>query len=66
MAEKLLRLLKPSGNLQESINLQEKKVSLGIPSNSYYGHQQEIKTALVEAERKKAQAIEWQRRRFIC
>ena len=64
---KLLRLLKPSSSIQESISLQEKNVSVGIPSNSYHDHHKEIKTALVEAERKKAEALmELQRRKFIC
>ena len=61
---KLLRLLKPNSGLQESISLQGDNVS--ITTNSYHDYQKEIKTAMLEAERKKAEALmEWQKRRFI-
>ena len=64
LAGKLLRLLKSSG-LQESIRLQEENVAFGIPNDSYYAYK-EVKTALLEAERKKAEALmERQRRSHI-
>jgi len=63
---RLLRLLKVNGGLQESISLQENDVSVGILDNNHYDHQKDVKAALLEAERKKADAIEWQTRKFIC
>jgi len=60
------RLLKTSRGFQESVGLQERDAHVGVPRNSYYGYQKEIKTALLEAERKKAEAIAWQRRHIIC
>jgi hypothetical protein len=63
---RLLRLLKANGDLQESITLQENDVSVGILDNNYHVNQKDVKAALLEAERKKANAIETQRRRFIC
>ena len=66
MAGRLLRLLKVNGGLQESISFWENDVSVGIRDNGYYDHQKDVKTALLETERKKAEAMEWQRRKFIC
>lgn len=66
LAGRLLRLLKVNGGLQESISLQENDVSVSILDNSYYDHQKDVKITLLEAERKKAEAIEFHRRKFIC
>ena len=67
LAGKLFRrLLRASSGFQESVSLQERDAHVGVPRNSYYDYQKEIKTALLEAERKKAEAIEWQRRNIIC
>jgi len=67
LAGKLLRLLKLEGGLQESISLQGDNGSATI--NTYLGYQKEIETAMLEAERKKAEALmkweRWQRRHFI-
>jgi hypothetical protein len=63
---RLFRLLKVNGGVQESISLKENDVSVGILDNNYYVNQKDVEAALLETERKKADAIEWQRRRFIC
>jgi hypothetical protein len=63
---RLFRLLKVNGGVQESISLQENDVSVGILDNNYYDHQEDVEASLLEAERKQADAIEWQRRKFIC
>jgi len=66
LAGKLFRrLLRASSGFQESVSLQERDAHVGVPRNSYYSYQEEIKTAL-EAERKKAEALLRQRRLFIC
>ena len=65
-AGRLLRLLKVNGSLQESISLQKDDVNVGILDNSHYDHQKSAKIALLEAERKKAEALAFQRRKFIC
>lgn len=59
------RLLAASTEFQESISLQERDVHVGVLRDIYYDHQKEIKTALLEAEREKAKAIETQRRHVI-
>jgi len=59
------RLLAASTEFQESISLQERDIHVGVLRNIYYDHQKEIKTALLEAERKKAKAIETQRRHIV-
>lgn len=61
----LRRLLGVSTEFQESISLQNRDIHVGVPRNTYYNQQMEIKTALLEAERKKAKAIETQRRHVI-
>lgn len=66
MTGRLLRLLKVNGNLQESISLHENDANVGILDNDRYVNQKDVNAALLEAERKKAIAIERQRRRFIC
>ena len=62
----LLRLFKLGKSFQESVSLQERDAHVGITRDIYYDHQREIRTALLEAERKKAEAVEWQRRKIIC
>jgi len=66
LAGRLLRLLKVNGGLQESISLQKNDVSVSILDNSHYDHQKDAKITLLEAERKKAEALELHRRKFIC
>jgi hypothetical protein len=37
------------------------------PTDSYHSHPKELKAALLEAERRKAEALmKWQKRPFIC
>jgi hypothetical protein len=62
---RLLRLLKVNGDLQESVSLKENDANAGILDNDYV-NQKDVNAALLEAEHKKANAIERQRRRFIC
>lgn len=66
LAGKLFRLLKArSAELQETTSLQEN--SVGVSGNIHYDSQKEVQIALVEAERKKAEALmEMQKRRLIC
>jgi hypothetical protein len=41
--------------------------NVGFTSSNYYSYGKEIETALLEAERKKAEALmEWQKHRLIC
>ncbi len=63
---KLFRLLKArSVELHETTSFQEN--SVGVSGNIYYNSQREVQIALVEAERKKAEALmEMQKRRLIC
>lgn len=65
LAAKLLRLFRAGGGFQEPLRLQEENVSVGVPRNHDY--HKEVENALLEAERKKAEALmEWQKRPFIC
>lgn len=66
LKEKMLKALRMSRGFEEFQNCQEEIVHVGIPANNYYNYRKEIETALLEAEHKKAKAMEWQRRRFIC
>ena len=62
---KVLRLFGTNRGFEEPSSDQE-ETRVGIPATNYYNHKG-IKSALLEAERKKAEALmEWQRRRFIC
>ncbi|MFQ6065088.1 MAG: hypothetical protein ACE5L6_06400 [Candidatus Bathyarchaeia archaeon] len=65
LAGKLLRLLKLGGSLQDSIGLHKRNACVVVSENSHYD-QKGIETALLDAERKKAEAMEWQRRKIIC
>jgi len=60
------RLFKASAGFLESVSLQERDAHVGVPGNRNYDYQKENKTALLEAEREKAEAIAWQRRHIIC
>ncbi|UCE29223.1 MAG: hypothetical protein JSV85_00325 [Candidatus Bathyarchaeota archaeon] len=62
----LLRLLGMNRGFEESFSVQEKISNAGFPANSYLSYGKESENALLEAERKRAKAQEWQRRRFIC
>lgn len=60
---RIVRLLGTSQSLGESPSYQE---ITDVPIN-YQNYQTEIRTALLEAEQRKAKAlIDWQRRRLIC
>jgi hypothetical protein len=51
-------------SFQEAIRLQGRDAHIGsdVPRDSYYNYQKEIRTALLEVERLKAQAIMLQQR----
>lgn len=66
LISKALRLLGMNRGFEEFSSDQEQTVHAGISGNNYYKYRREMETALLEAERKKAEAIEWQRRHFIC
>ena len=67
LTAKVLRLLRTNRGFEEPSSDQEEIVHVGIPANNYCNCRKEIETALLEAERKKAEALmEWQKRRFIC
>jgi hypothetical protein len=63
---KMLKVLRISRGFEETQDYQEKIVHVPIPTDTYYRYQKEIEATLLEAEQKKAQAMELQRRRFIC
>jgi len=66
LAERVLRLLGMSRSPEESPTYQE-ITHVPIPTDNYYGSPKEFKTALLEAEHRKAEAImELEKRRFIC
>lgn len=66
LTERVLRLLGMSISLEEPSTYQE-ITPVPIPTDNYYGSPKEFKTALLEAERRKAEAImELEKRRFIC
>ena len=61
-----LRSLIKSMGFKKSASGQEETVNASISGGDHYNYRR-IQTALVEAERKKAEALmEWQKRRFIC
>jgi len=63
LARKVLRLLRADAEFPVSSIDQEKFVPVNISLDS----QRENESALLNAERKKAEALmEWQRRRIIC
>ncbi len=65
---KVLRLLRMDRGFEWELSIAEREIAhFSIPTSNYHGYQKEIETALLEAERKKAEALmEWQKRRFIC
>jgi len=54
----LLRLFKLGKSFQESVSLQERDAHVSVPRNIYYGYQKEIRATMLEAERRKAKALE--------
>ena len=62
----LLRSLIKSMGFEKSASGQEEAVHASISGGDHYNYRR-IQAALVEAERKKAEALmEWQKRRFVC
>jgi len=62
----LLRALGMNRGRGESSGLPPKNVYMDIPMSAYPGYSQEVKIALLEVDRKKAEAfLEWQKRRFL-
>lgn len=60
LAEKLLRALKPQSSMRESISLQ--KDDHHVTPDVYHAYQPEIKTAMLEAELRKAEGTtEWEK-----
>lgn len=63
---KVLRLFGMTRDLEEP-PIDEEIIHVPIPTDANYSYRKEIKTALLEAERRKAEALmESQKRRFIC
>jgi len=63
LAERL-QLMKPHGNLQGSVSLQEENVGSGSFREDYHDYEIEIRNALLEAECKKAMGISaWEKQR---
>ena len=63
---RLLRRLGMNRSLEESPSCQE-TLHVPMPTENYYSNQKDVKAALLEAERKKAEALmEHQRSPFIC
>lgn len=63
----LLRLLGANRGCDEFSSDQEEIGQVGISADNHYNYGKEIETALLDAERKKAEALaEWQKHRFIC
>jgi len=64
---KVLRSLGMDKGFEELSSDQEQMVHAGISGNNHFKHRREMETALLEAERRKAEALmEWQKRRLIC
>lgn len=65
LARKILQIFGMDRVFVQSTSIQEESVHINIPANHNYWKENE--TALLEAERKKAQALmERQRRPFLC
>lgn len=63
----LLRLLGIHRDFERSLSTQGEIGNVGFTTSNYYSYGKEIDTALLEAERKKAEALmEWQKHRLIC
>jgi hypothetical protein len=63
--KKVFRALGKDSAVELPFSFQEEKTSGASPLHSYYAHEK-FTNALLEAERKKAEAIEWFRRKPIC
>jgi len=67
LTRKMLRLLRADVESPASSISQEKSAHVAASGIIYHDSQREIRSALLNAERKKAEALmEWERRRFIC
>jgi hypothetical protein len=63
----LLRLLGMNRGYEEPLSVHEEIGQMSVPGSIYYNYGREIEAALLEAERRKAEALmELQKRRFIC
>ena len=63
----LLQLLRMNKSVENPLSVHEEIGHVGISVSNYATYGKEIETALLEAERKNAEALmEWQKRRFIC
>jgi predicted component of type VI protein secretion system len=63
----LLRLLGMNRGYEEPLSVHEEIGQISVPGGNYCNYGREIETALLEAERRKAEALmELQKRRFIC
>lgn len=63
---RLLRLLGMNIDFERPLSIQEDICNVGFTATDY-SYDKEIETALLEAERKKAEALmEWQKHRLIC
>jgi hypothetical protein len=66
LAGRLLRFLGRNRSLEEPSSCQE-VTHVPIPTDNRYIDHKEIRVALLEAERRKAEALAgWQRRHMIC
>ena len=64
---RLLRLLGMNRDFERPLSIQGEIGNVGFTASDYSSYDKEIDTALLEAERKKAEALmEWQKHRFIC
>ena len=64
---RLLRLLGMNRDFERPLSIQGEIGNIGFTASDYGSYDKEINTALLEAERKKAEALmEWQKHRFIC
>ena len=62
----LLRLFGMNRDFERPLSIQGEIGNVGF-TTSDYSYNKEINTVLLEAERKKAEALmEWQKHRFIC
>jgi len=63
----MLRLLKADVESPASSISQEKSAHEAVPGIIYHDSQREIRSALLNAERQKAEVLmEYQKRRYIC
>jgi len=63
----LHRLLGMNRDSERPLSIQGEIGNVGFTTSNYYSYGKEIEAALLEAERKKAEALmEWQKHRLIC